>query len=303
VRWDLVRHWLRQAGPVRPSFAIGGLTTVSTLSEKSLLFPALASFPDAVHDVAEVPQSATSARLVQKVRNFHELASRPALKRLLCFGIDQKQLQTVSSCEALTQLYIDGLRVDDFSRLARLGNLEAMSLETAHKISSLDGIADFGSLHGLRIEHFKNVKSLAPLRELTQLRALAVAGSIWTRMTVESLSPLSSLRGLKFLHLTNLKPLDNSLEPLRALTSLEELECANFYPMEEFAKLAAALPRTRCDWFNPVMALPDVPCKKCGQCQLVLLTGKGSSGLCRTCDDERIRKHEDSFRSIVSGSK
>jgi hypothetical protein len=119
-------------------------------------------------------------------------------------------------------------------------------------------------------------------------------------MTVETLAPLSALKALRFLHLTNLKATDNSLEPLRELTDLEELECANFYPMEQFAKLAAALPQTRCTWFSPAVPFPNFPCKKCGQSQRVMLAGKGSSTLCRVCDESRVRKHEDAFRAIAS---
>jgi hypothetical protein len=118
-------------------------------------------------------------------------------------------------------------------------------------------------------------------------------------MTVESLSALSTLTALKFLHLTNLKPLDNSLEPLRGLSALEELECANFYAMEEFAHLAAALRHTRCAGFAPFVPLPAVACKKCGQNQLVLLTGKGASTLCLACDQLRVRNHEEAFWAIA----
>jgi hypothetical protein len=272
---------------------------MSNHPHKALLFPALAGFTPAVGDVAEIPEGATSARLVQDVRNFHELSSRVRLAKLWCFGIDETRLRTIASCESLTNLFIDGVRVDDLSLLGRLRKLESLSLEGAPKIRSLDWVREFDHLKGLALLDFRAVNQLGPLADLAQLRALAVAGSMWTRMTVESLSPLSTLTALKFLHLTNLKPLDRSLEPLRRLSALEELECANFYPMEEFASLAAALPHTTCSWFTPFVPFPSIPCKKCGQTRLVLRTGMPTATLCLACDQARVRKHEAAFGAIA----
>jgi hypothetical protein len=267
--------------------------------QKSLLFPAFFGFSDAVRDVADIPDGATSVRLVEKVLNFEALPNRRGLTKLWCFGVDDRRLRILASCESLTQLFMNGLRVADLSPLARGLKLETLSLDTALKIQSLDWVAAHGDLKRLSITHFRSVTSLGPLAGLTQLQALAVAGSMWTRMTVESLAPLSNLTKLTFLHLTNLKPVDASLEPLHGLTALEELECANFYPMEEFAKLAAALRQTRCDWFEPCVRFPHVACKKCGQQELVLLTGMGARTLCRACDQKRVRKHEDAFWAIA----
>ncbi len=273
--------------------------TYATHPQKSLVFPALAGFPKAVGDVADIPEGATSVRLIEKVHGFEALLNRRGLAKLWCFAIDDRKLRILASCESLTDLFIEGLRVGDLSPLARALKLETLSVETAPKIKSLDWVGDFGHVKRLGVTHFRSVSSLGPLGGLTQLQGLAVAGSIWTRMTVESLSPLSNLTALSFLHLTNLKPLDTSLEPLQKLTALEELECANFYPMEEFAKLAAALRHTRCAWFDPYVRLPNIACKKCGQNELVVLTGKGASTLCRACDQRRVRKHEDAFWAIA----
>jgi len=273
--------------------------TDTTHPGKSLIFPALAGFPDAVVDVADIPRGATSVRLIEKVRNFELLPTRKGVARLWCFGVDDRRLRTIASCESLTRLFVEGVRGDDLSQLAHLPKLESLSLESAPKIKSLDWVREFGGLKGLGVLDFRLVNSLGPLSGLTELQALAVAGSLWTRMTVESLSPLSNLTRLKFLHLMNLKPLDGSLELLQGLTLLEALECANFYPMEEFARLAAALPQTHCAWFDPFVPLPHVACKKCGKNELVLLTGKGARTFCQTCDEPRVRKHEDAFWAIA----
>jgi hypothetical protein len=267
--------------------------------KKALLFPALAGFPEATEDLADVPKTTGSVRSIEKVLNFPELVNLSGLKRLWCFGISPEKLQTISQCVTLTHLFIETVRANDLSPLARLRNLESLSIETAPKVEALDQFGDFDWLDGLALLHFPSVKSIEPLGRLSKIQALAIAGSMWTRMTIESLAPISSLKCLRFLHLTNLKAVDNSLEPLQELTTLEELECGNFFPMEQFARLAAALPQARCTWFSPLVSLGSLPCKKCGRTDLVLLTGKGATRLCRTCDEARVRKHEEAFHAMA----
>lgn len=268
---------------------------------ENLLFPALDEFPPGAKDLAAVRDDVTALRLVEDAAGFDNLSRLARLKKLWCFKIDEAKLREIAQCVSLRHLFLGGLRVADCTSLARLRMLESLSLETAHKVRNLDPLGELDQLTALGVLHFKSVRSLAPLRTLKRLRALAVAGSMWTRMTVESLSPLSELKELRLLHLTNRKPQDESLEALHELKSLEKLECGNFYPMEQFARLRAALPRTRCHWFSPAESMPIGECKKCGQASLVMLSGKGTRTACRSCDAVRIRRHEDAFNAIAGG--
>ncbi|HET6891502.1 MAG TPA: hypothetical protein VFH31_10400 [Pyrinomonadaceae bacterium] len=133
------------------------------------------------------------------------------------------------------------------------------------------------------------------------MQQLAIAGSMWTRMKIKSLNPLSSLSNLKYLHLTNLKAEDESLRPLAALCQLEKLEIANFYPMEEFAWLSGKLRNTKCTWFRPYIELP-FECSKCGKDSMVMLTGKGKPRLCKNCDAKRLERHVTEFESVAGNS-
>lgn len=267
--------------------------------QKALLVPLVTEFPEATPDVAELPLHVTSVRLIAKVRNFSELLSRTAIERLWCFEIDARRFQTVSGCLGLTQLFIDTLRVEDLSGFMRLKNLRSLSIDSAPKINSLDRLADLHWLKAIGLVNLRRVKSLEPLSRLNELQALAVAGGMWTDMKVDSLAPLASLKQLRFLTL-RVKSADDSLEPLHELNALEELECAgNYYPVEEYAKLAAALPDAECVWFKGGMPLSDVRCKKCGQFDMVLLTGKGTPTLCRSCDEKRFRKYVEAFQAIA----
>jgi hypothetical protein len=257
------------------------------------LFPAMAGFPDALADVAEAPPASCDVRLISKVARFDRLATLPAIERLWCFSINAARLETLARCRSLRRLYLEELRVPQLGPLTALAGLEVLAVDGATKVSSLDELATFSGLRGLAIVGFPRVASLAALSTLEGLEALAVAGGMWKRMTVDTLAPLGVLTGLRYLHLANLKPHDESLAPLAALTNLRELELPNFYPAAEFARLARALPQTECAWFAGGMRTP-LPCPRCGSAT-VLLTGKGMPRLCSSCDAERIARHQALF--------
>lgn len=255
------------------------------------IFPARCEWDRAIDDVSKAPIDAGRIRLVSKAKNIDKLPAFPKLKSLWCFDIAAHQLEAVCNCAALESLYIDNLKTGDISALRQLTDLTVLGLERCSKLTSLAGLAELKSLQGLGITHFKNVHDLAPLGRMTGLRALAVAGSIWTTMRVASLQPLEELHALEFLHLTNIKPDDGSLKPLGRLTSLKKLEIANFYPTSEFAWLARRLQSTECQWFRPYIEVSNLTCKKCGAASMAMLTGIGTTMACMVCDKPRVEKH------------
>ena len=111
-------------------------------------------------------------------------------------------------------------------------------------------------------------------------------------MKVASFIPLGHLQDLEFLHLTNIKPDDESLKPLANLTHLKQLDIANFYPMSEFAQLSRKLQTTECTWFHPFLAVQkSMSCKKCKKHTMVMLTGKRSPIMCTDCDAAKLDRH------------
>lgn len=185
------------------------------------------------------------------------------------------------------------------SCLENLSNLKTLGIERCSKITSLEFLRGFTSLSGLAIVHFKNVDDLTPLSELKSLRALAVEGSMWTRMRVQSFSPLGSLENLEFLSLGNTKALDESLEPLGNLRNLQNLHLANFYPMEEFARLSQKLKNTNCNWLQPYTNVECFACKKCKANMMVMLTGKRKPLLCTQCDREALNRYVEKWNDLV----
>lgn len=183
--------------------------------------------------------------------------------------------------------------------LSYLPELKILSIETCSKVDNLDDIGNLTDLTGLSLIHFSKIKDIKPLSRLTDLRELAIAGSMWTRMKIQSFEPLEKLRNIEFLHLTNIKPKDELLKPIENLKKLKQMDIANFYPMEDFARLAGILSETSCIWFKPYISISFACCKKCGKETIVMLTGKRKPSICRKCDKKRLNKHVAEFEEIM----
>jgi len=267
------------------------------------IFPARLSWPLASNDVRALPRDATRLRLVNKATGFESLREFQSLEALWCFGIDQTKLDQISACTSLTELYCEYyLRISDLSCLKKLPHLTALRLDSCSVIKSLEQLGEFTKLRGLGIENFKNVHDVKPLAKLTDLRQLSVEGSIWTRMKIDSLAPIANLENLEFLALSSLKVADESLAPLTNLRNLKRLVVANYYPFEEFARLAASLPNTECQWFEPYVST-TLTCEECKEENRVLLTGKGKSLLCPRCDARRLQKHVETFDRVKNAAR
>jgi hypothetical protein len=255
------------------------------------IFPARCQWDRALDDVSKAAPGVVRLRLTAGAKNIEKIPSYRNLKALWCFDIGAPALDAICQSSPLESLYIENIKAGDLSALRKLTALTVLGLERSSKVTSLADVAAIDSLEGLAVTHFKNVHDLAPLARLKKLRSLAVAGSMWTAMRVTTFQPLAELRGLEYLHLTNIKPDDGSLEPLERLQSLKKLEIANFYPLAAFARLARKLPSTECQWFRPYVDIRNVECKKCGAASMAILTGKGGAMVCKYCGHGKIERH------------
>jgi hypothetical protein len=255
------------------------------------VFPMRRQWGAALDDAAAAPGDAVSIRLASGARNISSLPSFPRLTSLSCFDVTGDVLETIGSCRALESVFLENIKTTDLSPLQQLENLRILGLERCPKLASLVEVGNLVSLQGLAIIDARGVRNVSPLSRLTSLRALAVAGGMWSRMRVTSFEPLAALRSLEFLHLTNIAPDDESLASLAQLTNLKDLDLANFYSTREFATLARALPSTTCQWFAPYVEIGHAACRKCGATTMVMPTGKGTRLACKTCDAAKIDKH------------
>lgn len=258
-------------------------------------YPSFHDWPPAVDDVGLIPNSAERIRLVSKAVGFDLLPRLPNLIDLWCFDVKGREFSKICSCSSLRRLFVDGLKVEDLACVGNMERLETLSLEGCSTIHDLSALGKRSNLTALGIINFKNISSIEEVGKLLNLQQLVITGSMWTTMRLETLGPLSKLTNLVRLDLGNTRVADKSLRPLGKLKNLKILNLPNFYSVDEFAWLSRQLPDTACTWFKPVIDFENFPCKNCGKHALKMLSGKGASTLCSSCDLKRIEKHVERF--------
>lgn len=211
-------------------------------------------------DWRKVPKSKLPADAPRKPRlfthardgdSFNGIERLQSIEVLYPTNVNQAYLEAICDLENLHTLRLErAINVKDLSPIQRLLKLKQLAVIDATKVADLRWAQPLGHLRSLGLENFKRVEDLEPLAGLTNLEALAVEGSMWTAMRLTSLRPLASLRNLRWLFMTNLRVTDRSLEPLHTLGKLKVLECAKFFPDEQFAQLARALPGLDCNWLD-----------------------------------------------------
>jgi Leucine-rich repeat (LRR) protein len=210
------------------------------------------SLPPHCTTLVELPLDATELCFRRDGSSHRGIHRFRQLRRLWLYSVNQEFLEELAEIPSVEQLFIDGTTITDISPLHRLPRLRRLIIIGGTKIESLDWVAGLPALQALAIENFKRVVYLDPLASLTSLSALGIEGSIWTRMRVSTLAPLSALRGLQYLFLTNLTASDCSLRHLHSMTDLKVLQIGALFPDEELLQLRLALPRLRCDWFEVI---------------------------------------------------
>jgi hypothetical protein len=148
----------------------------------------------------------------------------------------------------------------------------------------------------VREEDMKRI-DLFTLPELPHVTGFHLGGSMTSTLKVESLEPLMRLPNLRYLRLSNVRPIDGRLQPLSRLGVMRELDLPNFFELEEVARLAGALPNVASNTLTPVFAprksgapvsAPFV-CPQCGGPR-DMMTGKPASLLCPACDATKYRR-------------
>lgn len=112
-------------------------------------------------------------------------------------------------------------------------------------------------------------------------------------LKLDNLEPLKHLHHLVYLGLSHIKVLDDSLWPISELRGLKELLISNQFPTEEFAKLSVALPNTKCDKFSAFVRLPSL-----ADGSDIMVIGKRKPFLNSKKDSSRMKKYEDRFRVL-----
>lgn len=221
----------------------------------------------------------------------------PQLRRLYLWShVNQSLFDAVCGSGRLECLVIKWSSIRRLDAIRNQEHLRWLALGSSTRLESLQPLTALARLTHLELENLKKIEDFAPLTALRSLESLAVTGSMWTRQKVGSLQPFGEMTWLRALAVDTTHV--ESLRPLARLRNLESLGIGGRLPMQEYAWLSAKLPHTRCQWFAPWLDLSGSglgPCRRCGRDTQVMPTGRGSRVICRYCDADRVRAHEQAF--------
>jgi hypothetical protein len=175
-------------------------------------------------------------------------------EELRAFGVNQKALERICSRMRTKSLFIKGMTATDLSPLADAQQLEELAIYWANKFTDASPIAKLKNLKTLVINHTMRWHDLSQLAG-TNIVQLDVSGGMGKGTTYETLEPLSTLKCLERLVLTNCKVEAGGLKPLKLCRSLKELVLDCRFPTEEYAYLSVHMSGVTCEAFAPFIKI------------------------------------------------
>jgi hypothetical protein len=208
-------------------------------------------------------------------------------------NVPQVLFDAVCQMSGLKGLSIERSRISTLAALSSAHQLHYLKLGNSPGILDLEPLAGLTALKWLQLDNLKAITSLEPLQGLIQLEGLGFTGSDHKSHLIDSLTPLSRLIQLRWLHLGALRVQDESLQPLAGLKQLTWLGLPNCFSVEAFAALSDDLSPDICDWLQPYARFHSsvLPCRVCQQNWRVMCAGLGSKALCPTCDAVKLAQH------------
>lgn len=254
--------------------------------------------PDLIEDLTSMDQNAEELFIHGKTKGIHLLVSFSRLTKLWVHSVNQKEFNQILGQVNPKMLYVYEMRVEDLSLLSNLSNLQTLGLEWNTKATRLWDLSKNTNLKALTIRGFSKLREVQILAQAQEIQLLELEGDESHSLQLENLEPLKHLHHLVYLGLSNIKVLDDSLWPISELRGLKELVISNQFPTEEFAKLSAALPNTKCDKFSAFLRLPPL-----ADGSDIMVVGKSKPFLNSKKDIAKVKKYEESFRRLQEAFK
>lgn len=218
--------------------------------------------------------------------------------------VTQDEFLCACSDAGTTSLKIRGTKINDFSPLLGLPKLHSLEIFDFAR-GDLSLIGRLRSINRLVLYHIPQVYRLDPLSSLSDLavlnlRSLPSWDASGKTLRFKTLKPLRACKGLRRLVLMKARVDEDGLMPLHKLTGLREFVTDNTFTLEDFARLAGALPDCQGDYLVPFhQAHYNPSCKKCGA-DKIRLSGVRRGGLvCLTCNAERVKAHIAEFERVA----
>lgn len=182
-----------------------------------------------------------------------QLLSNDKLNEINIYYPNQAQIDHLPSIlnNTITAINIWGGNYNNCKSFEKLKSIEYISIHDNSKLNSLWQIERNVNLKGLGLIDCNKIQSINFVEVLTNLKELHIAGSIWKKQNIKTLKPISNLKKLTYLSLTQLNIEDADHNPLFNLQSVEELVLSeNIFTTDQFAELAVFMTGTNCRCFK-----------------------------------------------------
>ena len=221
----------------------------------------------------------------------------------LIVGMPHKDLPRLSEFRGLEHLWLS-CGDDVLASLPEMPKLRTLRLSSVTRVplTSLEPLSRVPSLERLILHHVPMVQSLDALTVLARLKDLLIEnspGSITKLHELDSLQPLVSLRSLERLELRGIRVRRQGLSPLEHMTWLKTLVVNNSFEIEEFARLAAALPNTEGFCLHPSVPIA-MPCQHCHAEKVMLIGRNRPQFACPQCQMKHVTRHVAAFNRVKS---
>ncbi len=227
----------------------------------------------------------------------------PVNAKYLLVGATHQDLSRLSGFPSLENLKLF-CGDEALSSLPEMPRLRRLWISSAARIplTSLEPLYKVPNLERLILHHVPMLYSLDPITVLVELKDLLIEnspGSVTKLHELDSLLPLVSLRSLERLELRGIRVREQGLRPLENMTWLQTLVVNNHFEIEEFARLAAALPKAQGFCLQP-SAPSGIQCERC-QAEKVMLIGRTRPQFaCPQCQTKHVTKHIAAFSKFKS---
>lgn len=175
--------------------------------------------------------------------------------------VSQKIFDSVCANPDIEGLYIKRSGIKDLSILSNLKNLKYFWLGSSSQITDLSVLRKIKDLEVLDIENTNQITDYSLIGDLTNLKELALTGSMWTSLKIDSFEPLTHLKKLNYLNLGNTKVNDKNIRPLGELKDLVSLYLPLWYKRDDYKYLYSMLPNLKYGEIEKI-ATDDKYCKE-----------------------------------------
>ena len=169
-------------------------------------------------DAIEGMSNLQSLNLTCQTKSVVDFTKLPRLED--CYLLWWPGAASIFAADALQKLYLDELRLDDFSPLQALTSLRHLIIGNSN-IASAAAVGDLSQLERLELLNCRKLADFDDLSRLTSLKRLTIRGS----KALTDLGFLRPLRQLEVLIVSDNGSID-SLEPVADLTGLKALAFA-----------------------------------------------------------------------------